>query len=330
MTITKMNAIVCTQYGAPDVLQLQQVEKPIPKDNEVLIKIHAAAVTAADGFMRKGTPFFARFFIGLFKPKNPIPGTGFAGTVESMGKAVKTFSVGDQVFGETTLGFGANAEYVCVDAAGVIAHKPQNISYAAAATICDGPMTSLNFLKELANIQAGQTVLVNGASGSLGTAAVQLAKYFGAEVTGVCSRNNLELVQSLGADHVIDYTTTDFTQQNKHYDIIYDTVGKLSFSSCKKSLTTNGLYLSPVLSFSLLLNVMKTAIFGSKKAKFSATGALPTPALRILLQQVTELIQTEKIKSIIDKSYPLAQTAAAHQYVDKGHKKGNVVVVPEH
>ncbi|GJM34903.1 MAG: alcohol dehydrogenase [Saprospiraceae bacterium] len=326
MDSSKMKAIVCTKYGSPDVLQLQEVDKPIPEDNEVLIKIKATTVTAADSMMRRADPFISRFFLGFMRPKNAITGTGFAGEIVSIGKKVKQFKIGDSVFGETGTNFGANAEYVTMSEEGVLLKKPASLSYEEAAPITDGALTSLNFLQEMAKTQSGQSVLIIGASGSLGTAAVQLAKHFGAEVTGVCSTTNLELVKSLGADKVIDYTQVDFTQNGQTYDIIYDTVGKHSFSHCKTSLTQQGIYLSPVLGFSLLFQMIWTSIFGSKKAMFSATGLRPAAELRKLLKELKSLFLTGQMKSVIDKCYPLEQVAEAHRYVDTGHKKGNVVI----
>ena len=325
-----MKAIVSTKYGSPDVLQLKEVEKPIPKDHEVLIRVRAASVTAADGMMRKGIPFYGRLFIGLMRPNNPIPGTGFAGVIEAVGKEVKLFKEGDSVFGETGVGFSTNAEYVCVPEEGVLTTLPNNMSYEEAAPVCDGALTSLSFLKDIGKIQSGQRVLINGASGSLGSSAVQIAKNFGAEVTGVCSTTNLEMVKSLGAEKVIDYTKEDFIKTGQIYDIIFDTVGKSSFSCCKDSLRENGVYLSPVLGLPLLFQMIWTSKVGSKKAKFSATGLRPVSELRALLSELKESIEEGKIKSVIDRSYPLEQTAEAHRYVDKGHKKGNVVITVEH
>ena len=324
-----MKAIICTKYGSPDVLQLEEVEKPIPKDNEVLIKVHASSVTKADTMMRRGTPFYGRIFIGLTKPKNPITGTGFAGIIENTGKAVKHFKKGDAVFGETGVGFSTNAEYVCVSEKALITAKPENISFEEAAPVCDGILTSWCFLKDIGKIQSGQSILVNGASGSLGTAAVQIAKYSGAEVTGVCSSANAELVKSLGADKVIDYTKEDFTKADQKYDIIFDSVGKSSFSQCKNALKENGVYLSPVLKFSLLLQMMRTSKLGKKKAKFSATGLRPVPELCAFLEELKEIIVSGKIKIVIDRKYKLEQTADAHRYIDAGHKRGNVVITFE-
>jgi NADPH:quinone reductase-like Zn-dependent oxidoreductase len=250
--------------------------------------------------------------------------------IEAVGKEVKLFKEGDSVFGETGVGFSTNAEYVCVPEEGVLTTLPNNMSYEEAAPVCDGALTSLSFLKDIGKIQSGQRVLINGASGSLGSSAVQIAKNFGAEVTGVCSTTNLEMVKSLGAEKVIDYTKEDFIKTGQTYDIIFDTVGKNSFSRCKDSLRENGVYLSPVLGLPLLFQMIWTSKVGSKKAKFSATGLRPVSELRALLSELKESIEEGKIKSIIDRSYPLEQTAEAHRYVDKGHKKGNVVITVEH
>lgn len=322
----KMKTIVCTKYGSPDVLQLMEVEKPSPGDGEVLIKIHASSVTTADTMMRKGSPYIGRLFLGLFKPRNTGTGTGFAGEIKAIGKDVGSFSVGDHVFGEVLFGSGTNAEYVCVPEAGVIALMPQNMTFDEAAPVCDGALTSMNFLQSLGKIKPGQKVLINGASGSLGSSAVQLAVHFGAEVTGVCSTSNLELVKSLGADHVIDYTEEDFTKMGKAYDIIYDTVGKSSFSSCQKVLKDHGIFMSPVLGLSLLIQMIWTSLLGGKKAKFSATGVLPVKELRALLDDLIQIIREGKVKSIIDRRLAIGEIVAAHHYVDTGHKKGNVVI----
>lgn len=328
MHVPKMKAIVCTKYGSPDYLQVQEVAKPQPKENEILIKVKATTVTKADTMMRRAEPFISRFFLGFFKPRNSIMGTGFSGVVEQVGKAVKDYQKGDLVFGETGVNFSANAEYICLPQDGVLASKPSNLSHEEAAPLCDGPLTSLNFLKNLGNIKAGQKVLINGASGSLGTAAVQLAKYYGAEVTGVCSTRNIALVKSLGADKVVDYTTTDFTQTGEKYDIIYDTVGKSSFSRCKNVLSSNGLYLSPVLNMRLLFQMMWTSKMSSQKAMFSATGLLPPPELRLMLEELTAIIKKGKLKMVIDSQYALEEAVTAHYYVDRGHKRGSVVLIP--
>ncbi len=321
-----MRAIVYLKYGSPEVLKLQEVKKPLPSENEVLVRVYAASVTAADVMMRKGRPYFGRLFIGLFKPKNPITGTGFAGVIEAVGTSVKQFKIGDKVFGESIFGQGTNAEYVCVAENGIITTKPGNLTFEEAAPVCDGALTSLNFLREVANIKPGQNVLVNGASGSLGTAAVQIAKYHGAIVTAVSSSSNLEMVKLLGADNVIDYTKHDFTKNRQAYDIIYDTVGKSSFLKSKGALTEYGVYVSPVLELTLLGQMIRTSLFGKKKARFSATGTLPFSELRKLLEELKQIIESNHLKMVVDRDYPLEQTAEAHNYVEKGHKKGNVIV----
>lgn len=322
-----MRAVVCPRYGSPEVLQVEKLEKPVPKAGEVLVKVHAASVTAADSMMRTGTPFYGRLFLGLLRPKNPIPGTGFSGEIEALGKDVKRFKKGDEVFGEVIFGRGTSAEYVCVPEDGVITTKPGNLSHEGAAPVCDGAVTSMNFLRNMAQVQSGQQVLVNGASGSLGTAAIQLAKHFGAEVSGVCSRGNTAMVKSLGADHVIDYAEVDFTRTGQTYDVIYDSVGRSSFSRCRKALSPRGVYLSPVLSLPLLLQMLWTSKFSRKKAKFSATGIRPTAELRVLLEDVKALIEAGKLRSVIDRRYRLEEIVEAHRYVETGRKKGNVVVM---
>ncbi|MFK5974663.1 MAG: NAD(P)-dependent alcohol dehydrogenase [Flavobacteriaceae bacterium] len=321
-----MKAIISTKYGSPDVLQLRDIEKPVPKDNEVLIKIHTASITTAETMMRTGYPLIGRLFMGLTKPKNAISGTGFAGKIEAIGKDVKLFKIGNQVFGESITHFGTYAEYICIQEEGIITLKPENIPYEEVAVVGDGHITSLHFLKNLAKIKPGQHILINGASGSLGTAAVQLAKHFGAEITAVCSTRNIALVKSLGADNAIDYTQEDFTKNGKTYDVIYDTIGNSSFSNCKNSLTKKGAYISPVLSLALLFQMLKTSIYGSKKALFSATGMLPAPRIQAFLQEIKELMETGQLKSVIDKRYSLEQIAEAHFYIETGHKTGNVVL----
>tara|TARA_R110002050_G_scaffold208476_3_gene344498 strand:- start:12694 stop:13791 length:1098 start_codon:yes stop_codon:yes gene_type:complete len=322
----KMKAIITTKYGSPKVLQLHEIPKPVPKENEILIKVKAASVTTADTMMRKGKPFYGRLFMGMTKPKYPISGTGFSGVVKSIGKNVSLFKEGDPVFGESVFGQGSNAEYLCIPENGLVALKPKKVSFEEASVLCDGPLTSWNYLKKMADVKSGQKVLVNGASGSLGSAAVQLADYLGADVTAVCSSPNLDLVKSLGADHTIDYTKVDFTKTEKRYDIIFDTVGKSSYLKCKKVLVKNGTYLSPVLSMPLLFQMLWTSIFSSKKVKFAATGLLAVPELGAMLNELTKLLMADKLKLIIDKRYPLHEVAKAHSYVDTGHKKGNVVV----
>lgn len=321
-----MKAIVYQKYGPPEILQLKEMEKPSPVGNEVLIRIHAAAVTAADGMMRRGKPFIGRLVLGLTKPKKAIPGTEFAGEIEEVGKDAKLFKKGDQIFGSSDIRFGAHAEYICLPETAALVTKPVNLTYEEAAAVFEGTLTALPFLRDKGNIQSGHKVLINGASGSVGTAAVQLARYFGAEVTGVCSNRNIDMVKSLGADKVIDYTKEDFAQTGQTYDIIFDTVGKSSFSRCQGSLAQKGVYLSSVLGIPLLLQMLWTSKFGSKKAKFAATGLRPVNDKIEDLKFLKKLIEAEVIKPVIDRRYSLEKTAEAHMYVDKGHKRGNVIL----
>jgi NADPH:quinone reductase-like Zn-dependent oxidoreductase len=324
-----MKAIVYKNYGPPEVLQLKEVEKPAPKDNEVLIKIRATTVTATDCTFRKGRPFIGRFFTGLTKPKKSIPGTELAGVIETVGKNVKKFKRGDKVYG-TTMGNGAYAQYICLPEEGsTLSLKPSNLSYEEAAA-CDGALTSLPFLRDKGKIHSSQKVLIYGASGSLGTAAVQLACYFGAEVTAVSSTTNLELVKSLGANNVIDYTKDDFTKNGKTYDIIFDTVGKISFPHCKSSLKQRGVFLEAALTPAIIPQMLWTSMIGNKKAMIAFTGLRSAIERTEDLIFLEKLIEMEKIKPVIDRQYPLEQIAEAHRYVDKGHKKGNVVITLDH
>ncbi len=318
-----MKAIVYTKFGPPEVLQLREVEKPTPKDNEVLIKIVATTVVKEDPDMRASPGFN-----GFLKPRHPILGQELAGEVEATGRDVTRFKSGDQVFGIDS--FGAYAEYKCMPEGGALAKKPVNMSYEEAASVPNGALTALPFLRDKANIRSEQTVLIYGASGSVGAAAVQLARYYRAEVTGVCSTANLEMVRSLGADQVIDYTREDFTQNRLTYDIIFDTVGKCSFSKCKGSLTDEGIYLATVPTPVIMLQALWPAKRGSKKVKFAATGLRPASEKINDLHFLKELIEAGKHKPVIDICYPLEQIVEAHRYVEQGHKKGNVVITVEH
>jgi len=322
-----MKAIVATGYGDSQKLVFQDVAVPDIKNDEVLVMVNACSATRADTMMLQGRPYFSRLFTGITRPRHPVPGTGFAGEVVATGEKVTRFLPGDKVFGETTLSFGANAEYVAVSENGVILHKPDFLSFEDAAPICDGFLTSIFFLKELAQIKKGQNVLIIGASGSLGTAAVQLAKCFGAEVTGVCSNVNTNLVLSLGADRVMDYNRQDIAQSGHRYDIIFDTVGKHSYSSTRQILKVNGMYLTPVFGASLLPDMFRTAMTGRKKVKFAATGLKSAPVLRRLLSDLLLLFSLGKIKTVIHKQYPLENLADAHQCITQGHKKGNMVII---
>jgi NADPH:quinone reductase-like Zn-dependent oxidoreductase len=330
----QMKAIVCTEYGPPEVLQLKQVEKPRPKDNEVLIRVFATSVTAGDCnargfvFIPPGLGLLARLMLGFRKPKKSILGADVAGEIEAVGKDVRLFKEGDQVYGVDGNGLGTYAEYKCLPEDGALAIKPANMTYEEAVAIPFGALTALFFLRDKGNIQSGQKVLINGASGSVGTAAVQLAKYFGAEVTGVCSTTNLELVKSLSADKVIDYTKEDFTTSGETYDIILDpVVGKTSFSRCRNSLKPNGRYLAVAGGLRELIQMLWTSMVGSKKVIFGGGSACERKEYLIFLN---ELIEAGKLISVIDRRYTLEQIVEAHRYVDKRHKKGNVVITVEH
>jgi len=314
-----MKAAVYTRYGPPDVLEIKDVEKPVPADNEVLVRVHATTVCAADWRMRKADPFLIRLMNGLSAPKKiHVLGIEFAGRIESVGRAVTRFREGDEVFGATGFKFGAHAEYVCVPADGVIETKPANMTLEEAAAVFFGAGSALHFLRK-AGIRAGQKVLVYGASGSVGVFAVQLAKHFGAHVTGVCSTRNVELVRSLGADEVVDYTKEDFTKPAT-YDLIFHTVGKISFSACMKSLKKGGVYASD-----LLLGAVLRKPWASVGGRKRVIGGIAKPKTEDLVF-LKDLIEARKLRAVIDRRYPLAQIAEAHRYVEGGHKKGNVVI----
>lgn len=322
-----MKSVIVKSYGGPEVLNVQNVPTPEPSENEVRIKIKATSITAASTFMRKGTPYFGRLFLGLRRPKVKTPGTDLSGVIDAVGSKVSLFNVGDEVVAETGLNCGSYAEFLCLPENDLIVRKPKGITHEEAAGIVDGASTALAFFTDSVTIQPGQKVLINGASGSIGTAAVQLAKHFGAEVTGVCSGKNASMVQELGADHVLDYTKGELNKSTVKYDVIFDTVGKLSFGKAKKLLTRKGAYLTPVLDMKILLSMLFIAPFGGKKLKFAATG-LRKEDLRFRdLKSIQQMLGEGKLRTIIDRTYTLEEIQKAHSYVDQGHKRGNVVVL---
>lgn len=325
-----MKVIEYNKYGPPEVLEIKEKEKPEPKENEVLIKVKSTTVTATDCTFRRGEPKFARLFTGITKPKNKILGSEFAGEIEAIGKNVKFFKAGDKVIG-TTPGYGSYSEYISMPEEGTtITKMASNVSYEEAIACCDGFLTALPFLRDKGKIQKGHKILVNGASGSVGSAGVQLAKFFGAEVTGVCSTTSLDLVKSIGADKLIDYTKEDITKSSEIYDIIFDTVAKLSFSQCKNSLKPNGVFLETGITLAIFPAVLWSSMYGKKKAKIMATGLRPPAERSKDLALIAGLLETGKIKPLIDRTYHLNNIADAHKYVDQGHKKGNVIITIEH
>ncbi|MFC1973822.1 NAD(P)-dependent alcohol dehydrogenase [Chloroflexota bacterium] len=321
-----MKAIVYEKYGPPDVLHLKEVAKPIPKDNEVLIKIYAATVNRTDCAIIRAKPFFMRLFTGIFKPKNQIPGTEFAGEIEEIGENVKSLKVGDKVFGFNDLGSGSQAEYMTIAEDKGLTTIPRNITYEQAAASTEGAHYAYNDIKKV-NLKSGQKVLVYGASGAIGSAAVQLLKHFDVNVTAVCNTENIELVKSLGADKVIDYTKEDFTKDEGEYKFVFDAVGKSSFAKCKPLLQSGGIYISSDLGYMAqnvflpLITLIIKPIIGNKKTLFP----FPTD-IRGSILLIKDLIEQGKFETVIDRKYPLEQIVEAYKYVETGHKKGNVVI----
>jgi len=314
-----MRAVVHDKYGPPEVLRLEEIERPVPKDDEVLVRVHATTVTRTDCGFRAADPFFARVFTGLRRPKRKSPGMELAGVVEAVGAAVTEFELGDEVFGVRG---GANAEYVCVRETGVLAHKPAGMSFEEAAAVCDGALIARTCLRP-ADLRKGRSIVVYGASGSIGTAAVQLAKHFETDVTAVCNTKNVELVRSLGADEVVDYLQEDFTKNGKTYDVVFDAVGKHSFRRCRHSLKPGGIYITTDLGFMWHVPILAlvTRWIGDKRA------TLPIGKYKkedVLL--LKELIEAGKYRAVIDRTYPLEDVVEATRYVETGQKTGNVVL----
>lgn len=324
---TTLDAWAFSRYGGPDVLT--PVSRPVPKpsSNQVLIRVRASTVSRADALMRAGQPKFARLFLGLKRPRAELSGTCFSGDVVAVGDAVTKFAVGDALFGEAGLQFGANATFICVEEVSSLLKKPDSVTYEEAATLFDGAMTSWHFLTRVAKVQSGQDVLILGGSGSLGTAAVQFAKALGANVTATASARNAELLRSIGADRVVDYHAEDALQHGVTYDVVFDTLGVSSFGATKPALRESGLYMCPAISLTLLRDMILSRFSGAKKTKFAAAGMSKPDIHRKELSEVLALMASNQFSPVMDRTYPLADLVEAHRYVETGRKRGNVVVV---
>jgi NADPH:quinone reductase-like Zn-dependent oxidoreductase len=319
-----MKAAVYRRYGPSEVVTITEVPAPRPRDNEILVRVRAATVGVVDGLARRGAPFYARVHFGPLRPRFPVLGSDFAGVVESVGRTVTRFCAGDSVFGTVTPRFGAHAEYVCLPEDGAVAPMPGWVGFAEAAALADA--TALCFLRDKAGLRTGQTILIAGASGAVGAAAVQLAVSFGALVTGVCSGPHAGLVRKLGAESVIDYTRTDFTRAGRSYDVIFDVAGKSSFLRCRRVLRPGGVYLTTAPSPAIMVQMPWTARFGSRKAVVAFTGLRSAALKRQDLLVLKELAEKSSLTAVIGARYPLERIAEAHARVDAGHKKGNIVV----
>ncbi|MHA6344226.1 NAD(P)-dependent alcohol dehydrogenase [Roseivivax sp. CAU 1761] len=315
------------RYGRPDTLTPVTLPMPQPGPSEVMIRIHASAVTRADTMMRRGEPRFARPFLGLRGPRHALSGTGLSGEVVAVGAAGTRFAPGDAVFGEAGMRFGANASHICLDEHGVLMPKPESLSHQDAAVLCDGVLTSWHYLRNLGRVQAGDRVLILGGAGSLGSAAVQIAAAMGAEVTATSSARNADLVAALGAARVIDYATEDALRPGAGYDVIFDTPGIASFSAAGPALAESGRYLCPVLTLGRLPAILLSRLAGGKRALFAATGLERPQRLRAMLSEILTEIEHDRLAPVMDRIYPLADLVAAHAHVEAGHKRGNVVVV---
>ncbi len=325
-----MKAVLYKKYGPPEVLELHDIVTPIPGESQVLIRNHAVVISATDVIFRRGIPRYTRMILGMSKPKNQILGDALSGTVVKVGSNVEKFKPGDTVYGASGDTMGAYVEFQSLAENDAIAKKPENMNFNQAAAVCDGALVALPFLRDNAKLQSGQKILIIGASGAIGTFAVQLASYYGAEVTGVCSTNNVDLVKSLGADSVIDYSQTDFSKTGETYDVVFDTVGKSSFTKCKKILTDKGIYLTTVLNFSILMQMLLTSKSKGKRAEIAFTGMRKARDKARDLELLKELIEEEKVWSVIDKLYPIEDIVEAHHHVEAGHKRGSVLVILDH
>lgn len=326
MTVAKdqtMRAAWCTAYGAPGVIEVREMTLPTPKENEILVRIGASVVTAADAAMRKGDLFLIRLMFGFSKPRNPMMGSELAGTVVAVGEKVTRYRVGDRVMGATSTAFAAHAEYAVLPDDATITRIPDNLSFDEAASICDGAPTALVFLRDYAKVTPGMRVLVNGASGAVGSAGVQIAKHYGVHVTGVCSARNLDLVKSLGADEVIDYETVDFATTGESWDVIFDAIGKRTFGNVKQALAPQGKYLTTVPSLHIVASMATTALGNGKKARLVTAGLIQKAEN---FDYLAQLAKSGALRPLIDSVYPLGEIAEAHRYVDTERKRGSVVI----
>jgi NADPH:quinone reductase-like Zn-dependent oxidoreductase len=319
-----MKAAVCRRYGGPDVVAVSEMAVPRPRDDEILVRIRAATVGVVDSLARRGAPFYARAHFGALRPRFPVLGSDFAGQVEEAGRAVTRFGPGDSVFGTVAPRFGAHAEYVCLPEDGAVAPMPSGVSFAEAAALADA--TALYFLRDKARLRAGQTILIIGASGAVGVVALQLARHFGASVTGVCSGPHTGLVRKLGAESVIDYTRTDFTRAGRRWDVVFDVAGKSSFIRCRRVLRPGGVYLTTAVSPSIMVQMPWTARLGSRQAVVAFSGLRDAALKREDLLFLRGLVEQSELAAVIGARYPLERIAQAHARVDAGHKKGNIVV----
>ena len=321
-----MKVIAFRSYGAPDVLRIEDFDLPVPGPTEVRIRIKAVAVTSSDMAFRKGDPWIIRLFNGWSTPKQPVLGTELSGVVESVGSEVTRFSVGDEVYAATGDSLGGYAEYLCLPEDGAIALKPSNATFDEAAALCEGVLTALPFLRDEGGLEAGQRVLINGASGSIGTAAVQIAKLYGAHVTGVCSSRNVDLVRSLGADEVLDYTQTDFTESDQTWDVVFDTVGKSDYARARRVLAPGGVFLSPVLSMGILFQSLWSTLFHRTRAKIAFTGLRDGPSKSADLAWLKGRVEAGELQAVIEQRFGMDQIVDAHRYVETGHKVGNAIL----